>query len=50
VPKNGEDYTEQLFYRAEYHMARFKRDHAATRSSRSDEETKQVPLPEPLVL
>jgi hypothetical protein len=50
VPKNGEDYTEWLLYGAEYHMAKFKRDHAATRSSQSDEEVEQVPLPEPLAL
>jgi hypothetical protein len=31
-------------------MAKFKRDHAATRSSQGDEDAEQVPLPKPLAL
>lgn len=50
VPKNGEDCMEWLLYGAEYHMAKFKRDQAATRASQSGEEAEQSPLPEPLAL
>ena len=50
VTKNGEDCMEWLLYGAEYHMAKFKRDQAATRASQSGEEAEQSPLPEPLAL
>lgn len=50
MPKNGEDFTEWLLYGAEYHMAKFKKDQAASRASHSGEEAESLPLPEPLSL
>eukprot|EP00804_Cyclotella_cryptica_P024469 CCRYP_017563-RA/>CCRYP_017563-RA protein AED:0.08 eAED:0.08 QI:115/1/0.5/1/1/1/2/0/807 len=49
VPKDGGDAMEWLLYGAEYHMAKYKRDHIG-RLSQSGAVDAQVALPEPLAL